>query len=97
MREIDAHRYCVYCSADCYLEPENQTHTTTCPVSTGLYPVGRAEVQVGMVCATCDQEFERGGFYVLANVTTGMVDQPSPEGGGVMCVSCAAQGVPFRA
>ena len=61
-----AYRWCVYCGADCWPEPEAQRHHRDCPVRTGLYPVRAAEIgPYGFRCCRCPVVLAVGDCYVL--------------------------------
>ena len=61
-----AYRWCVYCGADCWPEPEAQRHHRDCPARTGLYPVRAAEIgPYGFRCCRCPVVLAVGDCYVL--------------------------------
>lgn len=90
----DAFRWCVYCCADCWPEPENQRHADTCPTRTGLYPVTEQERDPAGghgCCTACADPFLPGDHYVLVDDATGRT-APAPDAGWVVCVGCGALG-----
>lgn len=85
-------RWCTYCKADCWLEPENQQHETTCPTVTGLYPVAVEDLEQGVVCPFCQHLFKAGDVYVDIDATTGRLVHGRSEDVTTMsaCLGCAA-------
>jgi hypothetical protein len=95
----DKYRYCVYCFADCWPEPENQRHGPNCPVVTGLFPVMEMErLPDGTFggCSYCAVPLKLGDVYVLVNDDTGTVTKGRPTTGWVVCLGCAAVGADPR-
>lgn len=84
-------RYCVYCEADCWPEPENQQHAESCPFVTGIYPVRDLgpDGTYGQ-CTACTAQFLEGEYYVLVSDTTGrqVVRAGSGETCWVACLGC---------
>ena len=56
-------RWCVWCGADCWPDPEYQDHDADCPQTTGLYPVTADDLVDGMLCAECRTPFRLGDLY----------------------------------
>lgn len=88
----DRYRWCVYCQADCWPDPDHQRHDDACPRTTGLYPVRAAELRPGetaILCCRCDTTMALGELYALIDVET---DRPTvhPDRGEVVCIGCAA-------
>lgn len=93
----DQFRWCVYCQADCWPEPENQQHMPDCPTSTGLYPVLPQDINPWGDyggCTACHTPFQLGDRYVLANPDTEQVD--GSTSGFVLCVGCGATAAPIH-
>jgi hypothetical protein len=86
----DQYRWCIYCQADCWLEPENQQHTPSCPTLTGVYPV----LPPGVGCTACHVRLHPGDVYTLADVDTETVN--GCQSGFVVCLGCGAMAVPIR-
>jgi len=85
-----AYRWCVYCGADCWPEPECQQHRESCPAVTGLYLVRDADlVPHGFGCCRCPVTFWVGDRYVLIGLGTAR-PATGPELGEVVCVGCGA-------
>lgn len=77
--ELDEqYRYCVYCKADCWLEPENQIHGKECPINTGLFPIDKMMLVTNACCMYCPYIFSEGDLYMLVNETN-----------DVVCIGCA--------
>ena len=90
----DRWRWCVYCGADCWPEPENQRHAQECPVTTGLYTIGPDDEDPWIKgtyggCCSCGTVFQLGDHYVLIDSDTGK-PATSPECSETTCVGCAA-------
>lgn len=88
-------RYCVYCQADCWPEPENRQHAGDCPTQTGVYPILEQDRNPwGNFgdCGGCHTPFTLGDLYVLADVRTETITGPAPEHGYVRCLGCGATG-----
>lgn len=85
----DEHRWCVYCKADCWPEPENQQHAKDCPRVTGLYPVDQEMVDNNVRCgfgdADCGHVFKLGEFYMDTEVERNGPDTTVT----VACIGCA--------
>lgn len=79
------HRWCIYCLADCWLEPENQQHQNDCPQTTGLYPVTTVDLDMpgGFGCCDCPDPFGVGDHYVVQDET-------------VLCLGCGATALAAR-
>ncbi len=73
----EQYRYCIYCEADCWLEPENQQHITDCPFNTGLWPIEDFMLRTEACCMYCPYIFEPGDVYMMVNDNE------------VVCVGCA--------
>lgn len=86
----ERYRWCVYCEADCWPEPENQRHDPTCPITTGVFPVDEDPFLPGSFgrCAACDWPFDRDDKYMVANDDTGRCDTAVPPVGWVVCIGC---------
>lgn len=90
----EAYRWCIYCRADCWPEPEHQQHDADCPIVTGIYPVTDAERDPHgelPCCTACSGQFVLGEVYLLVDVDTGAV-APVPDTGLVVCIGCALLG-----
>lgn len=90
----DELRWCVYCGADCWPEPEHQMHRPSCATKTGLYPVREQDRDPAGghgCCTACSVPFEVGDVYVLIDNDTG-AQAAAPDAGWVVCVGCAATG-----
>ncbi|PWK81692.1 hypothetical protein C8D88_116103 [Lentzea atacamensis] len=89
----EKYRWCVYCQADCWPEPENQRHDSECPTNTGIYPV-RAEDALPTgdlgACTACSQPFALGDFYVHVSDESGLVvSRPEVDSRSwIACVPC---------
>lgn len=85
----DEFRWCVYCKADCWPEPENRRHSADCPQSTGLYPVDQDMVDRDARCGygdgTCGHVFQLGEVYMHTEVEVDGGDTYAT----VACVGCA--------
>jgi hypothetical protein len=97
----DANRWCVYCGADCWPEPENRRHAAACPMVTGAYPVleqDRAPDGTFGACTVCSDPFALGDLYLLASDETGLsVDCPPEDSTSwVVCLPCGAAGTDPR-
>jgi len=85
-----AYRWCVYCGADCWPEPEAQRHHRDCPTRTGLYPVRAAEIgPYGFRCCRCPVVLAVGDCYVLIDAATAR-PAAGPELGEAVCIGCGA-------
>lgn len=87
-------RWCYYCKADCWPEPDNQRHASDCPTVTGLYPVTEQDEDPWIkgtygACCACLRPFALGDRYVLIDVDTNR-PATSPTRSEVTCVGCAA-------
>jgi hypothetical protein len=86
-------RWCYYCKADCWPEPENQQHGSDCPMVTGLWPITEQDEDPWTKgfysrCCTCSEPFNLGDTYVLVDVETDKASR-LPDCGEVTCVGCA--------
>jgi hypothetical protein len=84
----DEYRYCLYCEADCWPEPDNQRHGPECPDSTLVYPVDEPMLTFGARCE-CGHVFQRGDSYMHVEVARSGPDLVVV----VVCVGCAARAV----
>lgn len=87
----EQYRWCIYCKADCWPEPEHQKHDSNCPMETGLYPVDDDTIEHEGCCGQCAIPFEPGDFEMNVDMETGKIvsqfeNNKSYE---VICVSCA--------
>ncbi|HYQ69063.1 hypothetical protein [Actinophytocola sp.] len=83
----ERYRWCFYCKADCWPEPENQRHTEDCPSVTGLWPIDQADVDNGARCGRgCGHVFEVGEVYM----DTEVIEHGRDKITTVTCVGCAA-------
>lgn len=92
----DEYRWCVYCKADCWPEPENQQHQPDCASITGLYPVMPTDLNPWGGygdCSACHTPFALGDLYVIANMDTETVD--GSRSGYVVCVGCGSVAAPI--
>jgi len=90
----EKYRWCIYCNADCWPEPQNQQHQANCPKNTGVYPVLEQDLQpYGCSCSACRTPFKLGDLYVLANVDSEKVD--GSASGYVVCLGCGATAAPI--
>lgn len=83
----ERYRWCIYCNADCWPEPENQQHKDDCPSVTGLFPVDQEMVDLGAECGGgCGHVFQLGEFYMDTQV-----EQNGPDKSCVVaCIGCAS-------
>jgi hypothetical protein len=91
----DEHRWCVYCGADCWLEPARQQHAPDCSFVTGLYTLTEDDTNPHTdfgSCTLCAQPFLPGDTYMLVDDTTGRTYDPTSDTAWIVCVGCAATG-----
>jgi hypothetical protein len=85
----EKYRWCIYCQADCWPEPENQQHAADCPRTTGLFPVTQDMVDNRVECCYgdngCGHVFQLGEFYMDTEVETNGPDTVVT----VACIGCA--------
>lgn len=82
----EKYRWCVYCGADCWPEPENQQHKGDCPSVTGLWPVSQEDVERGASCGKeCGHVFQLGEYYMHTEVEENGPDKVVT----VACIACA--------
>jgi hypothetical protein len=86
----EQYRYCMYCKADCWPEPENQKHDLSCPMETGLYPVDDDTIYHEGCCGQCGITFQPGDFEMNIDMETGKVVARFENNKcyEVVCVSC---------
>lgn len=85
----ERYRWCIYCQADCWPEPENQRHQDDCPLVTGLYPVDQDMVERGAQCGYgdgCGHVFQLGEFYMATEVKQDGPDTYTTAA----CIGCAS-------
>lgn len=92
----DRFRWCIYCGADCWPEPDNQNHDLDCPMTTGLYPITSADLDpwggYGS-CCLCHVPFGVNDLYMLIDDNTGHARTGVPSAmSWVVCLGCAATG-----
>jgi hypothetical protein len=97
----DRYRWCIYCGADCWPEPDAQQHDRTCARVTGLYPVtedDRNPFGDFGSCCLCHQPFGLDDTYMLIDDSNGeaVIGVATPTTSWVVCVSCAATGADPR-
>lgn len=82
-------RWCVFCKADCWPEPQKQKHNIDCPMSTGLWPITETDYNMDMCCGMCYEKFELNEFSMQFDVEK---QQVSLYGTllEVICIGCAA-------
>lgn len=85
----EQYRWCIYCKADCWPEPEHQKHNPDCPMTTGVYPVTDDDYNMEMCCSMCSERFEQGSSNIVIDIVTGEVS-PHALISTVICIGCAA-------
>lgn len=86
----EKYRWCIWCQADCWPEPENRQHKADCPSVTGIYPVDQdmldREARCGYGEDGCGYVFKPGDFYMDTEVSTNGPDKYCT----VACIGCAS-------
>jgi hypothetical protein len=80
----EADRLCVWCKADCWPEPENQSHSTHCPFATGVYPADE-----GDECSVCLEALD---FYILVDDDGQQLIRLNVGSAWRVCLGCGIQG-----
>jgi hypothetical protein len=83
----ERYRWCKYCRADCWPDPENQQHDASCPARTGLWPIEQDDVAAGAQCGRgCGYVFQLSDVYL----DTEVIEHGRDKITTVTCLGCAA-------
>lgn len=85
----EKYRWCIYCEADCWPEPENRKHAQDCPSTTNLWPVTQDDINMQMCCSQCPYEFNLGDFTMCVDFHTGELTTTAIVS-SVVCIGCGA-------
>lgn len=85
----ERYRWCIYCKADCWPEPEHQKHNVDCPMATGLWPITEDDYNMDMCCGMCSEKFEMGEHSMQFDLHTHEVVLRG-DMLEVICIGCAA-------